>query len=159
MRRHDREVLDFKLIQSWFDDFEVCRLGFIDEDVAYIVPLNFGVSFEPQFELYFHSAQEGKKIELMLKNPRVSFELDGRHELIEADRACDVSMAYISVMGIGTLTVLTDRESKRQALIKLMTHATQRSDWSFSDASLDRVFVYKLVVESYSAKQHIKKGS
>lgn len=159
MRRHDREVTDIHEIQTWFDDFDVCRLGFVDNKYAYIVPLNFGVSFTPRFELYFHSAKEGKKINLMMQHPYVSFELDGRHRLIKAEQACNVSMSYISVMGQGVLEVIHDLNEKKEALLKIMEHNTHQKDWTFNEHSLERVFVYKLTVDSYSAKQHKEKGS
>lgn len=159
MRRHDREVTDVNEIQSWFNDFDVCRLGFVDNDHAYIVPVNYGVTFSPRFELYFHSANEGKKIQLMMQNPHISFELDGRHRLMHAEQACDVSMSYISVMGQGILEIIHDHEAKKEALLKIMEHNTHRRDWTFNEKSLERVFVYKLTVDSYSAKQHKEKGS
>ena len=42
MRRKDREVSDQEEIQKIFDDCKVCRIGIVDEDGPYIVPMNYG---------------------------------------------------------------------------------------------------------------------
>jgi len=43
MRRADREVKDEKRIDEIIRACDCCRLGFIDGDSVYIVPLNFGL--------------------------------------------------------------------------------------------------------------------
>ena len=44
MRRKDREVLDYQEMLNIMHSCDCCRLGFIDDDSTYIVPLNFGIS-------------------------------------------------------------------------------------------------------------------
>lgn len=44
MRRKDREVLDYQEMLNIMHSYDCCRLGFIDDDSTYIVPLNFGIS-------------------------------------------------------------------------------------------------------------------
>ena len=83
MRRKEREVTDIKEIREVLDSCKVCRLGIADEGGAYIVPLNYGYRLEDGvLTLYFHGAKEGKKLDLIRKNPEVGFEMDGRHELM-----------------------------------------------------------------------------
>ena len=46
MRRKDREVTEMEEIQQIFDECKVCRIGIMDENGPYIVPVNYGyVSF------------------------------------------------------------------------------------------------------------------
>ena len=42
MRRKDKEILDKKEIESIIKKAGVCRLGLSDNNIPYIVPLNFG---------------------------------------------------------------------------------------------------------------------
>jgi len=42
MRRKDREITDFNEIVQLISSMKVLRLGLIDDDFPYIVPLNFG---------------------------------------------------------------------------------------------------------------------
>ena len=50
-----------------------------DGGVPYIVPLNYGYEYaDGELTFYFHSAKEGRKLEILKKNPTVCLELDGR---------------------------------------------------------------------------------
>jgi len=42
MRRKDREVTEMEEIQQIFDECKVCRIGIMDENGPYIVPVNYG---------------------------------------------------------------------------------------------------------------------
>ena len=62
MRRKDREISDYSEIIRIIESCSVCRLGLMDENEAYIVPMNFGYIVENKdLTLYFHSAKEGRK--------------------------------------------------------------------------------------------------
>ena len=41
MRRKDREVTEMEEIQQIFDECKVCRIGIMDENGPYIVPVNY----------------------------------------------------------------------------------------------------------------------
>jgi len=95
MRRSDREVVDSGKINEIVRACDCCRLGFIDGDSAYIVPLNFGFEeAEGKRFFYFHGAKEGKKIALIQANPNVGFELDTNHAVNDADKACNYSFGF-----------------------------------------------------------------
>ena len=104
MRRHDREITDSREILSIVNECKVIRLAMLDEQgLPYIIPLNFGYRFaDGVFTFYCHSAREGRKLELLRRDPRVSFEMDCRGELQSADHACGYGYYYASVIGSGT---------------------------------------------------------
>ena len=82
MRRSDREIVDSGKMDEIISRCHCCRLGFYDGEEVYIVPLNFGFCRqERNRHFYFHSAKEGRKIELITKAPKVSFELDTGYAL------------------------------------------------------------------------------
>jgi hypothetical protein len=64
MRRTDKEIINRREINTVLSKATVCRIGLIDRDFPYIVPLNFGYKNNC---LYFHSAPIGKKIEIITK--------------------------------------------------------------------------------------------
>ena len=65
MRRKDREVTEMEEIQQIFDECKVCRIGIMDENGPYIVPVNYGyVREEGKVILYIHGAREGKKMQM-----------------------------------------------------------------------------------------------
>lgn len=158
MRRKDREIIDRRAVIDIIDGCTCCRLGFCDGDEVYIVPLNFGFEYdETRIVFYFHGAKEGRKIDLIAKNPRVGFEMDSEHRVYaktNGGTACDYTACFKSVIGTGKVSMVDDPEEKRHGLLLLMKHATQKSEWIFDDKKLSAVAVFKLEVEKLSCKQH-----
>ena len=72
MRQRARQVTDRALICAMLDEIEVMHIGIHDEPAPFVVPVNFGYTFEGSLVFYFHCAQEGYKLELLRRNPRVS---------------------------------------------------------------------------------------
>lgn len=152
MRRKDREITDMNKILNIIGNCEVCRLALFDEEYPYILPLNFGYSYEDsQLKLYFHGAKEGKKLDLIARNPKAAFEMDCSHELVTGPEACDYSMNYESVCGNGIITLL-DQSRTEHALRKLMKQYTEDSSLKFNDAYLNAVAVFELSVEHITGK-------
>ena len=92
MRRKDREITDFSKIIDIMKSCDCCRLGFVDNNEAYIVPMNFGYDIAgEQIVLYFHCAKEGRKIDLIPIQSVVTFEMDTKHKLVEGKLACEMT--------------------------------------------------------------------
>lgn len=155
MRRKDREITNPDTMLDMVQHCDCCRLGLVDEDGAYILPLNFGAAVEDGvLALYFHGALEGKKIALLRENPRISFEMDTGHRLVPGAKADEYTFAYRSVMGRGTVTFLETDVEKLRGLNRIMAHYTRRDDWTVDPAMLRATAVFRLQVESWSAKEH-----
>ena len=82
MRRKDKEISDTKEIEEIIKRAKVCRLAMTDENRPYMVPLCFGYS---EGVLYFHSANRGKKLDILNKNNRICFEFDIELELVPGE--------------------------------------------------------------------------
>ena len=157
MRRTDREVTDMEEIQQIFDDCKVCRLGLMDEDGPYIVPMNYGyIREEGKMILYFHGAKKGKKIDLIRKNPQVGIEIDYRHELVEGDVACQYSYLFASIIGKGTVSIIDNPKEKLKALNVIMKHQTGRNFDEFqTNPMLEKaVAIIRVDLKEYSCKKH-----
>ena len=155
MRRHDREIKDKNEILEIMDRCDVCRLAFNDGDYPYILPLNFGIEEKDgHIILYFHSALEGYKTELIKRDNRVSFEMDCNHELKYDDEKGYCTMAYESVIGRGRIEVLPEEE-KAKALRKIMEHYHHSEDTYFNPAAIPRTLVYMLMIEEMTAKRKL----
>jgi len=158
MRRKDRAVTEIEDIKEIISKIKVCRLGLMDQEVPYIVPLNFGYTFTDQLDtLVFHSAHKGRKMDLLKTNPKVCFEMDDEHQLITGELACDYTYDFVSIIGSGKIEFIEDRSEKIHALEILMKHQSGKSDFTYSDAALDQVSVYRLDVEEYQVKRHGKR--
>ena len=155
MRRSDREITDLDKIVEIMRTCDVCRVAFFDEEYPYIVPLNFGLSYQDnKITLYFHGAREGKKLTLLNKNNAVCFEMDCSHQLVTGDRACDYSMNYESVIGFGSLTILESSE-KRMALDAMMQQYTKDMNFTYGERELNAVTVLKLTVDQVTGKHRL----
>lgn len=156
MRRKDREVTDLGAIERIIGDCKVFRLGMLDGARPYVVPMNFGYDLRGgTLELYAHSALEGRKVDVLRRNPEVCFEMDCGHRLVEAEAACGYGFAYSSVVGDGTVVFIEEPGEKLRALLKIMEHQTGRADFSIPPEALGRVLVFGIVAASFTAKQRL----
>lgn len=154
MRRKDRQVTDKAEIYRVLDECDVCRVGFCDEGEVYIVPLNFGYGEKNgKLTFYFHSAGQGRKVELFGRGGSVGFELDCAHRLVEAEKACGYTEKYKSIVGTGR-TCEVPEEEKLAAMKKVMAHYTD-AELEFDPAALERVRLFALEVEELSCKENV----
>ena len=117
MRLKKREVTDKKVLGEILEECDVVRIGAVDEEGMFIVPVNFGYDFDTGEEttrlvLYFHGAAEGRKAEAFALNPDVAVEMDCCPELITGNYTCSYSYAYRSIMGKGRVSRITSDEEK-----------------------------------------------
>lgn len=153
MRRSDREIKDFDEIVKVLDKCDAVRLAFNDGEYPYIVPLSFGMQVEDgKITLYFHSAKEGKKIELIKKNKKASFEADCSHKLVFDEEKGNCTTEYESVIGCGETEFVDDENEKTKALKILMKHY-RREDFPYSAALVPATAVFKLKVNSITGKR------
>ena len=149
MRRDEKEITSRAEIDAIIRDAQVCRLAMSDGGRPYVVPLNFGYDGAA---LYFHCAQEGRKIDVLRHNNRVCVEFDEAEGLIKGQEACEWGMRYRSVIAFGKAYLVDDIEARRDALQLLMAHYSDRR-FSFPDAVVQRTAVIRVVIESVTGKQ------
>jgi len=150
MRRQDREIKDEELMESIIRRAPVCRIGLSEDNVPYIVPLNFG--YKDNF-LYFHSAKEGKKIDMIRKNNNVCFEVDIEHKLVQGENPCDWSMKYYSVIGFGKAFLVEDYEEKRGALDIISEHYAGKSSFKYPEKTVNNIAIIKVKIEGMTGKK------
>ena len=149
MRRAEREIKDRKTIDEILRQATVCRLGLCEGGKPYVVPVNFGYDGDC---LYFHSAPEGRKMEIMKSNPNVCFEVDVDHEIVPTDTACDWTARFRSVIGFGKAWPVEDPEEKRRALDVILGHYSD-GPYEYVTDSLDKVAVIRVQIENITGKQ------
>jgi nitroimidazol reductase NimA-like FMN-containing flavoprotein (pyridoxamine 5'-phosphate oxidase superfamily) len=149
MRRKDKQINDPAVIESIIRRSLVCRLAMADGGQPYVVPISFGYQRRC---LYFHSAAEGRKIEILRKNPRVCFEFDVDLSLKKSDRPCRWGMKFKSAVGTGTARFIEEPEEKRRALsIILSQYSSER--FEIADAELTGVTVFCVKIDQITGKQ------
>lgn len=150
MSRKDKEIKDQKEIEAIIQKATVCRVAFSESDVPYIVPVNFGYKDD---RLYFHSASEGKKIEIIKQNNNVCFEMDVDQEFVRSRAPCDWEMKYRSVIGFGKASFVDDLEEKRRALNIIVEHYSDAPPFDYPENEVRNVAIIKIEIESMTGKK------
>lgn len=93
------------------------------EGYPYVVPVHYVYS---NGKIYIHGLPKGQKIDNIVSNPKVGFEIDEmlglQYEGVEAP--CDVNTEYNSVIISGSAEILTEPADKREALSKIVAKYT-----------------------------------
>lgn len=157
MRRKEREVKDIARLDEMIRECQVARLGLCDGDYPYVVPLNFGYTFEGEtLVVYFHSALEGRKLDLIRANPNACVEFDRMFSIIAGENACSHSTILESVIGFGRAELVEDGAEKVKGLNLLMLHHTGKGDNDFSNC-IGATAVIKVTLTEFAGKTNRKK--
>ena len=155
MRKQDREITDINEKINLIKKCKVCRIGLSENNMPYVIPLSYGYVFENNIlTLFFHSATEGKKFDIIKNNNNACFEIDCDTRLIEADKACNYGYAFKSIIGFGKIMILENDDEKINGLNQIMKHQTEKETvYNFTPNDLKNVCVYKMVVQEFTGKQ------
>ena len=162
MRRRDREITDTNHIEDILNSCKYLHLGMADEGMPYVVPLNYGVikdENDGHYIIYLHGAHEGKKLDILKKNPNCCFTLERNVEPFEGRLACQYGMVYESIIGYGQVTIVDAPEEKMKALSALMHTQTGKDHYEFDERMVSIVTVMRIDVSELTAKQRSLPGS
>lgn len=150
MRRKDKEIKDHHQLEDILKHGTICRLAFVDNDTSYIVPLSYGYTHQT---LYFHSAAEGKKIDLLRKNPRLCFEIETGVEVVSAPLPCNWGMKYKTIIGHGTATIIENISEKMMAMNIIMDqYGLEHPDRNIKADALKGIVIFKLSITKMTGK-------
>jgi nitroimidazol reductase NimA-like FMN-containing flavoprotein (pyridoxamine 5'-phosphate oxidase superfamily) len=150
MRKKDKEITDKEILEEILVKSQICRLGLVDNDEAYIVPVNY--AYEDGL-IYIHSAPGGRKIDILEQNNQVSFEIEFSSEIIKSILPCEWSSKYRSLMGRGSVSIENDIETKKRGLDLIMRKYGAGNDLKYSTSDLSRMIILKLKINSMTGKQ------
>lgn len=158
MRRKDREVTDLNQIFDIVSRCSVAHVGMTDHGKPYVVALNFGYERKgDSLILYFHSAYEGRKMEILKEKPSVYVQMNCVDEFISGshENPCAFCWRYDSVMGAGVVEFLETPEEKAHALNCMIRHLGKKEDcFQFSVEKLKRTCVYRICIDAPTGKHH-----
>ncbi len=149
MRKREKEITNRDEIERILAENTVCRIALADDEMPYLVPMNYGYA---ENTIYLHSSPSGKKMEIIKRNNRVCFEVTDSVELKTAKRACSFSTCYRSVIGFGRVFPIIPKDQKAKALRILMRQHTGKDSWAFTESALDTVTVMEIRIETMHGK-------
>lgn len=150
MRRKDKEILDGQKLTRIIKECQVCRLGLAHENMPYIVPVCFGYDGTT---LYFHTALEGRKIDILAVNKNVCFEFElGVQVLAHPTTACSWSFSFQSVIGSGRVEECLSSADKIAGLSHIMAQYSDK-DWGLDKLPLTSLRVFAIHIDTMTGKQ------
>ena len=149
----DKAIQDIVAIDQLEDIIKrchICHVGMVDFDRPYVLAFNFG--YEDQ-TIWLHCAHEGKKLDILKRNPNVCVEFDTDHKMFarNEDVACSWRQAYRSVIVEGQAVFVNDYEEKIKGLNILMKHYSDK-DFQYSKPAVDNIQIIKIPVASISGR-------
>ena len=153
MRRKDKEISDPGKIEAVLKKAQIIHLGLLDGDRPYIVPLNFGYA---ENTIYFHCAQEGKKLDLIKRNNTVCFQTEIDVRVLNTDHVPDCTTRYKSVIGYGKAYIIENARGKKQAADILMDHYLPQEEKGRKQQygkCMKDVCMVKIEIDSMTGKQ------
>lgn len=132
---------------------KVCFVGMSDEKgVPYVLPMNFGFSGNV---IYLHSAQEGKSISILDKNPNVCITFCTEPELVwqNEEVACSYRVRSESIICNGEVVFEEEYDEKVKALDIIMRQYSDR-DFNYSEPSVKNVKIWKVDIQEISAREY-----
>jgi len=152
IRRKEKAITDSQEMIAILRQAKYVTVAMSLEDEPYLVTLSHGYDVERNC-IYFHCAQEGKKIDILRKNKRVWGQAlkDNGY----APGKCD--HLYATTQFKGRVTLITNEEEKRHALKVMIDQLEDEPDEVFAeqvtDKSVKRVGIGRIDIEEMSGKK------
>jgi len=141
LRRSDKELSDPEEIEQVLASARIMTVACCLENQPYLFTVDFVWDRQAR-ELWFHSATEGRKMDILKANPRVCVTVVEDRGYIEGE--CD--HAYRSLILEGKADVVTDLGEKRRGLELLARFAGDQE-------AVRKVGIVRITVDPISGKQ------
>jgi hypothetical protein len=155
MRRAKKEIQNRAILDNLLDTCSVGRLGTIGKDgYPRIKPVNFVCL---NGKLYFHSAKEGEKIDDIVRDSRVVFEIDEPIAYVKSSmNPCSAKYLYQRVIIKGRASIVNDDGERLLALTSLMDKYQPQGDYGeFLPEKLNVTAVVRVDIEEMTGKEDI----
>ena len=163
------EIKSYEKIKEFLSEEHVGRIASIDGNgYPQVIPMNF-VFFKDS--IYMHSYPKGEKLENIIRNNKVGFEVDRELEFLPSyfSHPTDASQAdtlYVSIVIKGEAILVEDYQEKALGLNAMMKKYQPEGHYEplqKDDLVLDAVAVIKVIPKSIKGKykigQHIRPES
>lgn len=143
---------DKEQIEAIIRSCKICFVGMAETDgTPYVIPMNFGYQ---NGVIYLHSAQEGRSISILERNPKVCITFSTDHDLVfqHPDVACSYSTRSKSVMAWGEVKFEEDFDKKTEALNIIMKQYSDK-EFRYSDPAVKNVKIWIIDPDKVTCKE------
>ncbi len=154
MRRTEREVTSIQSIYDILSRCTVIHIAMNDEPGPYVIPMTFGVELsDNKIIIYFHSALEGHKNDLLNNDANVTVEAVLYYRTEET--GMEITAKYESVIGRGKAVRLTETKDKVHGLKIILDHYSRTGFPVESCKGLSKCDVFCVVLDTVTGKHNI----
>jgi nitroimidazol reductase NimA-like FMN-containing flavoprotein (pyridoxamine 5'-phosphate oxidase superfamily) len=151
VRRKDREVTDSDALKAVLKTTKYVTIALCMNDEPYLVSLSHGYD-EKRNCLYFHCADEGKKLVYMKANSKV-----WGQAVLDYGVTDECDYAYKSVHFKGTMSMIDDLSEKQHAmevLVRQLSETPEEKLAKIKPEKLAKTAMGKIDITYMSGKQH-----
>jgi nitroimidazol reductase NimA-like FMN-containing flavoprotein (pyridoxamine 5'-phosphate oxidase superfamily) len=152
IRRKEKEIQSRDEMISIIESAKYVTIAMSMKDEPYLATLSHGYDREKNC-IYFHCAQEGKKVDILRGNSVVWGQALDDHGYV--DGSCD--HLYATTQFKGRVSFVTDAEEKKHALSVMILHLESDpqkvSDEQITKKSVKRVNIGRIDIEYMSGKK------
>lgn len=155
MRRNDKIITKQVELEQVIQAAQYVVLGIQTGAEPYLLPIDFAYA---DGYVYFHCASEGRKLELLAENNRLSLLFVNYGGLTHPDnptQACQFSTKYKSVMAQGVCQAIEPQAEKEYAM-RLIIAKLGIEQLPIPEAALAKTCLYKIKIQALSGKQSPK---
>jgi nitroimidazol reductase NimA-like FMN-containing flavoprotein (pyridoxamine 5'-phosphate oxidase superfamily) len=152
IRRKEKEIQSREEMIAIIESAKYVTVAMSSNDEPYLATLSHGYDREKNC-IYFHCAQEGKKIDILKTNNVVWGQVLEDHGYV--DGSCD--HLYATTQFKGRVVFITDSEEKKHAL-SVMIHQLESEpqkvmEEQITEKSVERVNIGRIDIEQMSGKK------
>ena len=154
MRRSDREIENKKEIFDVLQRCNTIRIAIQGDTFPYVIPVSFGMEIlNEKVVIYFHCAQQGLKLDLLNKNPRVCVEGDIFNKVEKTEHG--ITTRYESVIGFGECQFVSDFEEIVHGLRLITEHYGYFNYPIGRCAGINHLLVGRITLEEVTGKRNL----
>ena len=134
------------------DIMEKCTSGILsingDNGYPYGVPLSYAYA---DGKIYFHCAREGFKIDLLKKDPKVSFAVVAQDNIVPED----FNTLYLSVIAFGTVRLIDDPQEMMQThmhIINKYSKDYKDAGVKYMNSSINDIYMAEITIDHITGK-------
>lgn len=150
MRRKEREITSREELDAILGFSNIMNLALSDDGMPFQVPVFYAYDGTA---IWFHSAYAGTKMEIMRRNPLVSFAVSVDQGHVESDEACDFEARHRTVIGFGKALFVENESEKVKALDLIVSRFSDRK-FTYPKASVENTAVIRIEIVSMKGKKH-----
>lgn len=152
IRRKEKEIQEKAEIEAILKQSKYITLAMCSQNEPYLVTLSHGYDTN-QNCIYFHCAQDGKKIDILKQNDTVWGQALIDHGYVQGK--CD--HLYSTVQFHGKVSFISEIEEKRNALLVMIKQLENKPDEviqeQINESSLKRVNIGRIDIDFLSGKK------